>query len=153
MSINNHLNDTKSIDFKNLKDSRMLSNHSGLGPQEPPPPLRLWLKNQASQDSSSHKWISICSRSQAFNSVSRKRSAQGEALNPLKCSQFKSHLKDVTEAYGHHKHNMEDHLFHDGTLPPLSVCLLWRLATHWWGIRKSLRNTNSRMAQSQPTPD
>lgn len=66
---------------------------------------------------------------------------------------FKSNLKDVIEAHRHHKHNTEEHLFLDGTLPLLPVCLLWRLATHWWGIRKSLRNTNSRMAQSQPTPD
>lgn len=76
-----------------------------------------------------------------------------ERRTPLKCSQFKINLKDVTEAYGHHKHNAEEHLFLDGTLPLLPVCLLWSLATHWWGIRKSLRNTNSRMAQSQPTPD
>lgn len=105
------------------------------------------------QVSSSHKWTSIRSQSQALKCVSRKCYAQSKALNPLKCSQFKINLKDVTEAYGHHKHNMEEHLFPDGTLPLLSVCLLWRLATHWWGIRKSLRNTNSRMAQSQPTPD
>lgn len=76
-----------------------------------------------------------------------------ERWTPLECSQFKINLKDVTEAYGHHKHNAEEHLFLDGTLPLLPVCLLWSLATHWWGIRKSLRNTNSRMAQSQPTPD
>ncbi|XP_062293770.1 poly(A) polymerase type 3-like [Scomber scombrus] len=41
-----------------------------------------------------------------------------------------NNLKDLFEAFGHHKHNMEDHLFLDGTLPLLSVCLLWRLATH-----------------------
>ena len=50
--------------------------------------------------------------------------------SPLRAFQFKSSLKDVIEAYGHHKHNMEEHLFLDGTLPLLSVCLLWSLATH-----------------------
>lgn len=51
--------------------------------------------------------------------------------------------KGIIEAYGQHKHNMEEHLFLDGTMPLLCACLLWRPATHWWGIRKSLRNTNS----------
>ena len=94
-------------------------------------------------------------RSQVLECVSRKvfMLRARERWTLLKCSQFKINLKDVTEAYGHHKHNAEEHLFLDGTLPLLPVCLLWSLATHWWGIRKSLRNTNSRMAQSQPTPD